>query len=262
MGSNVHDSIAANDNAPMTSTLNVLRSWPYVDFTSLPRAQSYVSYLDDCSRTTLAGPMEDHGPFLSVPFQTQRWDCSTREYTSNQNIWMGARWTSRPGSLTVAMPHGEVLSPYNISVSALDEPGAHQSTNIAHSGAVSRKSNQYSDHFIWTPTPYAICCPSPTNTSSPIDPEAVYSWGEEANATEMMTGFCSRPLSVHGKQMMCYDHGCNGRKFSSISNLRRHQRERAGRTPLSFCCWCGAAFYRRWTRDHHVTRMSCLRIPR
>lgn len=60
----------------------------------------------------------------------------------------------------------------------------------------------------------------------------------------------------------CWDHGCGGRKFSSISNYRRHQRERAGQTTVCFCPRCGAAFYRRWTRDHHVERGSCLRIPR
>ncbi|KAK6005395.1 hypothetical protein QM012_007037 [Aureobasidium pullulans] len=60
----------------------------------------------------------------------------------------------------------------------------------------------------------------------------------------------------------CWDHGCDGRRFSSISNFRRHQRERAGQTPVCFCPRCGAAFYRRWTRDHHVERGSCLRIPR
>jgi len=60
----------------------------------------------------------------------------------------------------------------------------------------------------------------------------------------------------------CWDHDCGGRKFSSISNFRRHQRERAGQTTVCFCPRCGAAFYRRWTRDHHVERGSCLRIPR
>ncbi|KEQ97877.1 hypothetical protein AUEXF2481DRAFT_27221 [Aureobasidium subglaciale EXF-2481] len=62
--------------------------------------------------------------------------------------------------------------------------------------------------------------------------------------------------------LRCYDHGCDGRRFSSISNLRRHQRERSGRSPVCFCPRCGAPFYRRWTRDHHVERGSCLRIPR
>ncbi|KEQ60464.1 uncharacterized protein M437DRAFT_28542, partial [Aureobasidium melanogenum CBS 110374] len=56
----------------------------------------------------------------------------------------------------------------------------------------------------------------------------------------------------------CFDHGCNGRSFSSRSNLRRHQRERARLTRILPCPLCGAKFYRRWTRNQHVLRASCL----
>jgi hypothetical protein len=72
------------------------------------------------------------------------------------------------------------------------------------------------------------------------------------------------PVGAHVNRpaIRCYDHGCDGRTFSSISNYRRHQRERAGRSAVCFCPRCGAAFYRRWTRDHHVERGSCLRTPR
>jgi hypothetical protein len=262
MDSNVHDSISANDNALTTSTLNMLQSWPHIDLTGLSHAQSHVSHRIDWSRTTFAGPIDDHGPFPSVPFPTHTWNRASQEHTNNQHIRTGTSWASRPGPLTVTIPHDNGSSPYNLGVPALNGFGAYQFTNTAYSGAVSRKPNNYSDPVIWTLSPYETYCPNPTNTSSPMNPETVSSWGEEANTIEKMTGFYPRPLSVQGKQRMCYDHGCNGRKFSSISNLKRHQRERAGRTPLSFCSWCGAAFYRRWTRDHHVIRMSCLRIPR
>jgi uncharacterized C2H2 Zn-finger protein len=74
----------------------------------------------------------------------------------------------------------------------------------------------------------------------------------------------SSPVSeyVNRATIRCYDHGCDGRTFSSISNYRRHQRERAGQSPMCFCPRCGAVFYRRWTRDHHVERGSCLRTHR
>ena len=57
----------------------------------------------------------------------------------------------------------------------------------------------------------------------------------------------------------CFDHGCNGRSYSSRSNLRRHQRERSHLTRIPPCPLCGAQFYRRWTKNQHVTRASCLR---
>jgi hypothetical protein len=75
-------------------------------------------------------------------------------------------------------------------------------------------------------------------------------------STSPIVGHVSRPV------IRCYEHGCDGRTFSSISNYRRHQRERAGQSPVCFCPRCGAAFYRRWTRDHHVERGSCLRTTR
>jgi hypothetical protein len=75
-------------------------------------------------------------------------------------------------------------------------------------------------------------------------------------STSPIVGHVSRPV------IRCYEHGCDGRTFSSISNYRRHQRERAGQSAVCFCPRCGAAFYRRWTRDHHVERGSCMRQAR
>lgn len=42
----------------------------------------------------------------------------------------------------------------------------------------------------------------------------------------------------------CWDHGCNGRVFSTFSNLLRHQRERAGKSKISTCAKCGGQFTR------------------
>jgi hypothetical protein len=59
------------------------------------------------------------------------------------------------------------------------------------------------------------------------------------------------------KEPRCYEHGYDGRLFSSASNLKRHQRERDRMVRQMLCSWCDAAFYRRWTRDHHVPRLHC-----
>jgi hypothetical protein len=55
----------------------------------------------------------------------------------------------------------------------------------------------------------------------------------------------------------CFDHGCDGRVFSSRSNFRRHRREKAQQAQLLECPVCGAKFYRRWTRDQHMLREKC-----
>jgi hypothetical protein len=245
MDSNEHDCITSDDNALTTSTLNTLQSWPHVDSTSLSIAQWHVFCLEDWSRTTFAGPTENHGLLPSA--QTQTWHYPNREYRRNQQIQIGATWTSRLRPSTVTMPHGNVIPPCNIGEPALGETGPYQSTTTSYSDAVSQEPNQYTDPVIWMTSQYETCCRQPTSMSLPMDPEAVSSLGEGAETTERSKEPYSGPLPVQGRQRTCYDHGCHGREFSSISNLRRHQRERAGRTPLSFCCWCGAAFYRRWT---------------
>lgn len=61
---------------------------------------------------------------------------------------------------------------------------------------------------------------------------------------------------------MCFEHGCNGRLFSSWSNLRRHQRERSRQTPQCYCPRCGAHFSRTTARKQHIANASCTRIRR
>ncbi|KAI2628319.1 hypothetical protein GGS21DRAFT_492640 [Xylaria nigripes] len=42
----------------------------------------------------------------------------------------------------------------------------------------------------------------------------------------------------------CWEHGCNGRQFSTFSNLLRHQREKSGQAAKASCPNCGAEFTR------------------
>ncbi|GBF61617.1 hypothetical protein TMEN_4121 [Trichophyton mentagrophytes] len=55
----------------------------------------------------------------------------------------------------------------------------------------------------------------------------------------------------------CWDHGCNGRSFSTFSNLLRHQREKAGLSVKAECPYCGAAFTRSTARNGHLERGRC-----
>lgn len=48
---------------------------------------------------------------------------------------------------------------------------------------------------------------------------------------------------VHSRpKPQCWEHGCNGRQFSTFSNLLRHQREKSGAAQKSSCPNCGAEF--------------------
>ena len=50
----------------------------------------------------------------------------------------------------------------------------------------------------------------------------------------------------------CWDHGCNGRQFSTFSNLLRHQREKSGSAMKSICPYCGTEFTRTTARNGHM----------
>lgn len=55
----------------------------------------------------------------------------------------------------------------------------------------------------------------------------------------------------------CWDHGCNGRQFSTFSNLLRHQREKSGTAAKSYCPKCGAEFTRTTARNGHLAHDKC-----
>ncbi|KAF2096794.1 hypothetical protein NA57DRAFT_78387 [Rhizodiscina lignyota] len=57
----------------------------------------------------------------------------------------------------------------------------------------------------------------------------------------------------------CWDHGCNGRQFSTFSNLLRHQREKSGTAAKSVCPRCGAEFTRTTARNGHMAHDKCKR---
>ncbi|KAI5269508.1 hypothetical protein E4T47_07003 [Aureobasidium subglaciale] len=134
-------------------------------------------------------------------------------------------------------------------------------------------------HELTQPLPQAYAHKFPTRTnetlhidqwndsgSSPTD-----SWDSEAigytrwDFTNMLPheNPVYKSASINSrKDLQCWDHGCQGRAFSSRSNLRRHQREQDARVKLLPCPFCGTTFYRKWTRDQHVARMSCKKSDR
>lgn len=85
-----------------------------------------------------------------------------------------------------------------------------------------------------------------------------------------MTGYApiSAPLESSGghgdvaimpsrPKPQCWDHGCNGRQFSTFSNLLRHQRERSGSAMKAICPYCGTEFTRTTARNGHMYGGKC-----
>lgn len=63
---------------------------------------------------------------------------------------------------------------------------------------------------------------------------------------------------VHSRpKPQCWEHGCNGRQFSTFSNLLRHQREKSGVAAKSTCPNCGAEFTRTTARNGHMAHDKC-----
>lgn len=60
----------------------------------------------------------------------------------------------------------------------------------------------------------------------------------------------------------CWEHGCNGREFSTFSNLLRHQREKSGTAAKSYCPKCGAEFTRTTARNGHLAHEKCTKQRR
>ena len=59
----------------------------------------------------------------------------------------------------------------------------------------------------------------------------------------------------------CWDHGCNGRQFSTFSNLLRHQREKSGSAMKAICPYCGTEFTRTTARNGHMYGGKCKGKP-
>jgi hypothetical protein len=84
-------------------------------------------------------------------------------------------------------------------------------------------------------------------------PQAVLPSG---NGTSQETSGHVRVVQSRPKPQ-CWEHGCNGRQFSTFSNLLRHQREKSGQAAKATCPNCGAEFTRTTARNGHLLHDKC-----
>ncbi|CRL30155.1 unnamed protein product [Penicillium camemberti] len=132
--------------------------------------------------------------------------------------------------------------------------GTPQSEHIMTSGStppymISQPSYYFPDTSGIPPHPTPISSHPPSMTA----PEPIYSSPESAAATD------SDPIRVLSlrPRPQCWDHGCNGREFSTFSNLLRHQREKSGVVAKAECPICSAVFTRTTARNIHVAQGKC-----
>ncbi|KAI6350081.1 hypothetical protein MCOR25_010598 [Pyricularia grisea] len=94
-----------------------------------------------------------------------------------------------------------------------------------------------------------------TNTISAADPEVSVTQHIQQQDTAHNVQMVSRPKS------QCWEHGCNGRSFSTFSNLLRHQREKSGQATKATCLDCGTEFTRTAARNFHQKNGKCKPHP-
>jgi hypothetical protein len=94
-------------------------------------------------------------------------------------------------------------------------------------------------------TPTGLAPPSATSVS-----------GLPSSPSAQGNGVMPRVLNTRPKPQ-CWEHGCNGRQFSTFSNLLRHQREKSGTAAKSYCPRCGAEFTRTTARNGHMAHEKC-----
>ncbi|KAI1753971.1 hypothetical protein F4782DRAFT_494611 [Xylaria castorea] len=79
---------------------------------------------------------------------------------------------------------------------------------------------------------------------------------------DLLDGATNDSLTERDEKPRCWEHGCNGREFSSKSNLMRHMKEKSGASNKCTCPLCGAIFTRSSARDTHLAKQSCNKIRR
>ncbi|KXT15486.1 hypothetical protein AC579_3370 [Pseudocercospora musae] len=123
------------------------------------------------------------------------------------------------------------------------------------------QSNPYGQSYTTAPANPHMYAPTQQQNMSSYPPPFVGSSVNDAMAKPMGTDSSIRVLNQRPKPQ-CWEHGCNGRQFSTFSNLLRHQREKSGTASKSYCPKCGAEFTRTTARNGHLAHDKCTKQRR
>ncbi|KAF2664905.1 hypothetical protein BT63DRAFT_443225 [Microthyrium microscopicum] len=91
----------------------------------------------------------------------------------------------------------------------------------------------------------------------PTQPSYMQSHDPRSTVDPSMTQGERPKLNDPPKETRCWDHGCNGRVFSTHSNYLRHVREKSGNATKATCPHCGAPFTRKTAMRQHVDNKKC-----
>ncbi|KAI1344619.1 hypothetical protein F5Y15DRAFT_117465 [Xylariaceae sp. FL0016] len=117
----------------------------------------------------------------------------------------------------------------------------------------------YSPGFAPPPAPQSLSSQYSSRASSMSEPGMMY----PIQAPVLPSGHGPAHDAGHVRVVQsrpkpqCWEHGCNGRQFSTFSNLLRHQREKSGQATKATCPNCGAEFTRTTARNGHLLHDKC-----
>jgi hypothetical protein len=186
-------------------------------------------------------------PDPSMMFHTPNYNLQSSDAYVPQDLYYQSPPLQHNSSQYMAQSHIFGSDPSRMQYYPLQSSSTHTTTSTGP--AFSPQESLYA------PPPLS----SNTQNSRPTQPSAGNQMIQSSLPTpaplessrEEFRGSAARP------KPQCFEHGCNGREFSTFSNLLRHQRERSGNASKSVCPHCGTEFTRTTARNGHLTSGKC-----
>lgn len=142
----------------------------------------------------------------------------------------------------------------------------HPSTNTSHVHDIAHQNAHLNNDDLLGDWTYGISSSGTSNLRCQQwnildDPGLVQAFidsiGTMEETNETYASLTTQNLSMQlPPEPICYEHGCNGRRFSSFENYRRHMREKQPDKAVT-CIFCNTTFTRRSNLMQHLSRMRC-----
>jgi hypothetical protein len=195
--------------------------------------------------------------------------------------------TAIPAHGSSAMPQMFNMSGYNVSppISTFQPHSGYFGAPLPPQPAQQDQSSDYGVHAndseaqAFYPVGRTTSHGSAMSLPPPDSPSSMYLHGQAQHGQQSlpsigmaMQPFPPVPLTLESSpaeievissrpKPQCWDHGCNGRQFSTFSNLLRHQREKSGSAIKAVCPHCGTEFTRTTARNGHMSGGKCKGKP-
>ncbi|OJI98634.1 hypothetical protein ASPVEDRAFT_477575 [Aspergillus versicolor CBS 583.65] len=177
-------------------------------------------------------------------------------------------YPQHPGAPQTRQPRGNSASlPYSFPTASTVPPSTLPISSPAmqeHVFTPSPPSYLVNQHDYYLPHGSSVPSNAGSIAASP-QPQPLMSSGtvySSPESTPVSTDIQNPRVVSYRPKPQCFDHGCNGREFSTFSNLLRHQREKSGVVAKAECPNCGAVFTRTTARNIHVSQDKCKGVGR